>query len=438
MEAVLVMPSPDRGREFVLPLSMSEVSVRTVLQSGNQLLIELGREPADCVLLPEVLPDGPAEMWLAKAAAAAPQRPVAVVLVYGVEASESVRERVRAAYGPMVDVVAAGARSTEEVAGEAARVAHRIASTVADQDRDAFERLRREVAPGVVPQPVRKGGAIALLGVSGGVGTSTLVANLGAYAAMAGQRVLIVDAQFASAGSVLHYYGVTPDDHNFGIHHLKWGYMSATSGGAREIPAEELSPRLQDVRLRNVRHAELKVLQPPAILEHMANLPAEQVIWAVQQVERLFDVVLVDCGSGVGCARTQKLTAQASRLLLVAGGWGASVHGLVRALAAMEGKAEKERLFLLLREAAEGAFGTRTISAHASMPVYGRLPDEPLLRKADSRLGARLPVVVETPDSAYAKSVADLAFTLGLVGKVENRVQAGGERKGWFTLGSRK
>lgn len=438
MEAVLAMPSPDRGREFVLPLSMAEVSIRTVVQSGNQLGIEVGREPVDCVLLPETLPDGPAEMWLAKLAAAAAQRPVAVVLVYGVEASESVRERVRAVYGPMVDVVAAGARATEEVAAEAARVLHRIAATVADQDRDAFQRLRQEVASGMVPQPVRKGGAIAFLGVSGGVGTSILVANLGAYVAMSGQRVLIVDAQLDTAGSILHYYGVTPDDHNFGMHHLRWGYMSASNGGGRDISAEEISPRLQEVRLRSVRHADLKVLQPPAILEHMANLPAEQVVWGMQQLERLFDVVLVDCGSGVGSARTQKVGAQASRLLLVTGGWGASVHALVRALAAMEGKAEKDRLFLVLREAAEGVFGTRTISAHASMPVYSRLPDEPLLRKADARLGARLPLVVEAPDSPYAKGVGDLAFALGLVGKVEHRAKAAGERKSWFSLGARK
>lgn len=437
MEAVLAMPSPDRGREYVLPLSMAEVSIRSVVQSGHQLVVDVEREPVDCVLLPETLPDGPAEMWLAKLAAAGQRRPAAVVLVYGVEASESIRERVRTVYGPMVEVVAAGARATPEVAAEAARVLRRMAMVVADQDREAFDRLRQPVASGAVPQPVRTGGAIAFAGVSGGVGTSTLVANLAAYAAMAGQRVLVVDAQFATGGSIMHYFGGEPDDQNRGMHHLRWSYMSANGSKLREVAAEELVRRLEEVRLRGVRHGELKLLHVPAILEHMANLPAEVPAWAVEVLERMFDVILVDCGTGVGAPRTLKLLAQADRIFLVTGGWGASMQALARSLAALDAAAEKERLFLLLREAAEGVFGARTVSSSVRMPVYGRLPEEPLIRKSEARLGGRVPVVVEAPDSAYARSVADLAFTLGLVARVEAQAKAAGSRRGWFRFGFR-
>lgn len=435
MEAILALPSPDRARDFVLPLSMAGISVRTVVQSGNQLVAEAGREPADCILLPEVLPDGPAEMWLTRAAAAATRRPVAIVLVYGVEASESVRERVRGAYGPMVDVVAAGARSADEVSAEAARLANRLASMVADQDRDAYERLQKPVPPGVVPQPVRKSGALAFVGVSGGVGTSTLVANLAAYGAMAGQRVLVVDAQFNTAGSLLHYFGVQPDDHNRGMHHLRWGYLSS-NGAVRESAADELIQRLEEVRFRSVRHAEIKVLHVPAILEHMANLPVEHVAWAIQVLERAYDLVLVDGGTGVG-ARAHKLLEQAGRILLVTGGWGVSVHSLTRGLAALEGRPETERLFLVLREAAEGVFGSRTVTNTVNMPIYGRIPDEPLIRKAESRLGLRVPLVVESPDAPYARSVAQMAFALGIVGQVEGPAKEAAGRRRWFRLGLR-
>ncbi|HWI52470.1 MAG TPA: AAA family ATPase [Symbiobacteriaceae bacterium] len=411
MEAVLAMPSPDRGREFVVPLSLGGLRIRSVVQTGNQLASELSREPADCVLLPEVLPDGPAELWLTKVAAVSPRRPLAVVMVYGVEAVETVRERVRGAYGPAVDVVAAGARNVDDVSGEVCRVSERLARILAEQDMDAFERLRQPVPPGQVPQPVRKGGAVAFLGASGGVGTSTLVANLAAYAAMAGQRVLVVDAHFATGGTVLYHLGAEPDDLNRGVHHLRWTQMSA-GGSARESAAEELLRRTEEVRLRGVRHAEVRVLHTPAVLEQMATLPADLVIWAMQALERSFDLTLMDCGSGLGDPRTQKLLEQSGRIVLMAGGWGASVHALVRGLTALDGR-QDDRIFLLLREA-EGAYGSRTVRSLANMPIFGRVPEEPLLRKLESRLGARLPVTVDQADSPYARSVAEVAFALGL------------------------
>ncbi|HWI53838.1 MAG TPA: AAA family ATPase [Symbiobacteriaceae bacterium] len=418
MEAVLGMPSPDRGRDFVVPLSLGGVRVRAVVHSGNQLASEISREPADCVLLPELLPDGPAELWLTKVSALSARRPLAIVLVYGVEAVETVRERVRAAYGPAADVVAAGARNVDDVSAEVCRVVERLARVLAEQDMDAFERLRQPVPTGQVPQPVRKGGAVAFLGASGGVGTSTLVANLAVYAAMAGQRVLVVDAHFATGGTILYHLGAEPDDVNRGIHHVRWTHMS-TGGTARDSASEELIRRTEEVRLRGVRHAELRVLHAPAILEQMSSIPADLVLWAVQALERSFDLVLFDCGSGVGDLRTQRLLEQAGRIFLVAGGWGTSVHALVRGLTALDGK-QNDRIFLLLRES-EGAYGTRTVRSLANMPIFGRVPEEPIFRKQEARLGARLPVAAEEPESSYARAIAELAFGLGIVDQAASK-----------------
>ncbi|HYF94499.1 MAG TPA: AAA family ATPase [Symbiobacteriaceae bacterium] len=434
MEGIVVMPSPERGREFVLPLSMGGIMIRSVVQTGNQLVTEITREPADCIFLPETLHDGSADMWLAKVAAVAQRRPLVIVLVYGVEASEAIRERVRSAYGPGVEVVAAGARNAEDVAAEAARVMERLARLMADQDRDAFQRLSQPVPSGTVPQPARKNGAMAMVGTSGGVGTSTLAANMGAYAAMAGQRVLLVDAQFTTTGSLLYYLGTEPDDQNYGMHHLRWNHMSSQNG-QRTAGGVEIVERLQEVRLRNVRHAELRVLHVPAILEHMSGTPVEQVTWAIQTLERSFDLVLVDCGSGIGSPRSQKLLEAASQVLIVTGGWGASVHTLVRTLTAMDGRPlgglSRDKVFLLLREMSEGVYGTKTVSAAANMPVYGRIPEEPLIRRAETRLGMRLPLVVEQPESPYSQSIAQVAYALGAVGHVEAAAQVGTGRSWW-------
>lgn len=433
LEAIFAIPSPDRGRDFILPLSRGGVQVRTVVQSGNQLVQEIAREPVDCILLPETLPDGPAEMWLKKVAAVGARRPLAVVLIYGVEASEAIREKILAAYGEGAEVVAAGSRAIHDVAAETTRVLDSLARRRGEQERDAYDRLNRDVEPGQVPQPVRRGGAVAFAGVSGGVGTSTLVTNLALCVAMAGQRVLVVDAQFGSGGSILHYFGQQQDEQSHGMHHLRWTYLSSNNT-VRENAADELMKRLEEVRLKNVRHAEIRVLSVPAILESMSNLPGEQVSWAIQVLERNFDLVLVDCGSGVGHPRTQHLLESANRIYLMAGGWGASVHALVRSLTAMEGRPVMDRFFLLLREA-EGAYGSRTVRSVAQVPIFGRVPDDPAVRKSETRLGASIPVVADQPASPYAESVNQLAFSLGFIEQQLAGKAVDARSKGWFRFG---
>lgn len=443
MEAILVMPSPDRGREFVLPLSLSGIRVRTVIQSGAQLMTELQREPAECIILPELLPDGPAEHWLAQVAAGGARRPVGVVLIYGVDGAEAVRERVRAAYGPTVDVVQAGARPADDVARDAGQLLERTVRLMADQDREAHERLRQPAAPSPVPQPVRRTGAIAFVGIAGGVGTSTLVANLAAHAALRGQKVLVVDAQFATGGSVMHYLGGLADEATKGLHHLRWNYMTATAAAAqRETTAAELLTRADEVRIAGARHGDLRVMQVPAILDQMLNMPAEQVVWGIRTLEETVDLLLVDCGSGLGDPRTRKILEAATRIMVVAGGWGGSVHALARGLSALDDQSDRanlrQRCFLLLREGSEGAYGARTVSSTVRMPIYGRVPDDPLVRRADGKLGARVPLVAEAADSAYAKSIAQVAFALGISGEIAGAAGGSGRRKGLFGFLSRR
>jgi MinD-like ATPase involved in chromosome partitioning or flagellar assembly len=429
MEALLAIASPDKGRELVLPLSLGGIRVRQVVYSGHQLVAEASREPVDAILIAESLPDGPADLWLAKLASGPARRPVALVLLYGLEGGEAVRERCRGAFGPAVEVIPAGARAVHETAAEAARLLDRLSRLLAEQDQDAHERLRQPIPSAQIPQPVRKGGALALLGASGGVGTSALVANLGLLVAMAGERVLLVDAQFGTAGSLAHFLGVQPDEAQKGLHHLKWGHVSG-----REGSPEEVLTRTEEVRLRAVRHAELRLLHAPATLDAMLNLPGEQVLWGMQTLERSFDLILIDLGTGLGSPRTLKILEAASRILLLAGGWGASVQSAARILTALEGRPELDRLFLLLRETGEGVWGARTVRSVVSQPIYGRLPEEPLLQKADGRLGASVPPIAEAPDSPYSSAVSALAASLGLVAFQDGNKEGKG-KKGLFGLG---
>jgi MinD-like ATPase involved in chromosome partitioning or flagellar assembly len=453
MEALLVAAISQKGRELILPLSLGGVRVRKLLGAGEQLLAELDQAPTRAVILTESLPDGPAEHWLGRLSGS-PGRPLVVVLLQGIEAATLVRERCRAVYGPLVEVVPAGLpppqaasqaallleRLQEEVmaAGAAAPQAEPVSS---GQSRG--EGQGAPPTPGATPtlgatpthaatptqapqpaqttqpaqpaQPLRpvRYGALALLGASGGVGTSTLTANLAALVTKAGGKVLVIDLGQTQA----YLLGAQPDEAVRGLHHLRWAYLSGRPG----TPAE-VAPWLD-----HARGIDLLILPP--ILDALWHLPAEQILWGLRALEPEYDLVLFDLGTGISHPRTPALIEAANQTLLVVGGWGSGLHGASALLAALEGRPERDRLSLILREG-----DPRSATKALGLPIEATLPAEPLLTTASRQERAPPPLVVQAPDSPYANAVRSLAVALGLLQPPAPAAPAPRERRGLFGL----
>lgn len=268
---------------------------------------------------------------------------------------------------------------------------------------------------------MRRSGAltIALLGSTGGVGTSTLTANLAALVSNAGGKVLVIDAGFTTGLSQAYLLGAQPDEAVRGLHHLRWGFLSGRPGTAAEV-----EPWLD--------HGKgIALLQLPSILDAIWNLPAEQILWGVRALEPSVDLTLFDLGTGIGSPRTLALIEAVSQTLLVVGGWGASVQGASRLLRAMEGR--PEQLAILLRTEEGSAWGARSVSRILGRPVYAQIPTEPLLVQADRHERAPPSMISQAPDSPYAMAVRSLAVKTGIMTDAPEP-QAMKERRSFFSL----
>ncbi len=138
--------------------------------------------------------------------------------------------------------------------------------------------LRDLVGPPRAPRPPLR--VIAVTSGKGGVGKTHVSANLAVLAAKAGRRVLLIDADLGLANADI-VLGICPTRH---LGHLLDG--SATA-------AEVLTEGPHGVR----------VLGASSGVQELTQLSDEQklrLITAFEEAEAQFDLVLLDCGAGIG------------------------------------------------------------------------------------------------------------------------------------------
>jgi flagellar biosynthesis protein FlhG len=159
---------------------------------------------------------------------------------------------------------------------------------------DQAEGLRKLVSagaapagPGPVGPKVGGGGGgnsrlrvIAVTSGKGGVGKTNMTANLAVLAAKAGKRVLIIDADLGLA-NVEIVFGLKPKHH-----------MGALLDGTLSV---------EDVLVEGPRG--VKILPGGSGVQSLTALDEQQKLRlcaALDQVEDMFDLVLVDSGAGIG------------------------------------------------------------------------------------------------------------------------------------------
>ena len=138
--------------------------------------------------------------------------------------------------------------------------------------------LRDLVGPPRAPRPPLR--VIAVTSGKGGVGKTHVSANLAVLAAKAGRRVLLIDADLGLANADI-VLGICPTRH---LGHLLDG--SATA-------AEVLTEGPHGVR----------VLGASSGVQELTQLSDEQklrLVTAFEEAEAQFDLVLLDCGAGIG------------------------------------------------------------------------------------------------------------------------------------------
>lgn len=140
-----------------------------------------------------------------------------------------------------------------------------------------ISRRRRDL-----PVSSQQGKIITLLGVKGGVGTTTLAVHLGHMLSKSGVRTLLID-DHADLGDATLHLGL--DDRSFGFHELV--------RNVQRMDAE----LLQGFLLKH--ESGLEVLASPETLEMAAPFTAQAMSQTLRTLARIYEYILIDARSGV-------------------------------------------------------------------------------------------------------------------------------------------
>lgn len=242
--------------------------------------------------------------------------------------------------------------------------------------------------------PVR---VIAVTSGKGGVGKTHLACNLALLAARTGRRVLVIDADLGLANADI-VMGIDPHRH---LGHLLDG-----------------TAPLQDVLATGPEG--VKVLAASTGIQELTRLDDAQklrLVTALDFIEDQFDLVLVDCGAGIG-DNVLFFAGAAQEALLVASAEPTSLTDAYATVKVLSQQAGVERFQVVVNQVPSDAHGrevweklTRVTDRFldARVSYLGHLPRDENLQRA---LMAQRPVVQLFPRSPSSRGLQVLSDKL--------------------------
>ncbi len=243
-------------------------------------------------------------------------------------------------------------------------------------------------------QPLR---VIAVTSGKGGVGKTHLACNLAVLAARAGRRVLVLDADLGLANADI-VLGVAP--------HFHLGHLLEDSAPLDDILAQGPEG--------------VRILAASSGVQELTRLDDAQklrLVTALDAIEDRFDLVIVDCGAGIG-DNVLFFAGAAQEALLVISPEPTSLTDAYATVKVLSQQAGVEHFAVVVNPVATGAHGrevfgklTRVTDRFltARVSFLGHVPRDENLQRA---LMAQRPVVDLFPRSPYSRALQDIAREL--------------------------
>lgn len=430
VDAVVVTPSIDQWRGLCWALEDAGVTVIGRPATGSELVLECERLRPQAVVLPQRLPDGDAEVWLARLRHKEWKPAVAIVLAY--DSPIELRQRVEAVAPGWAEVVFAGGRDLAEVGREVAEQLLALAREKREKERAAVARLAVPGPAGTAPGFTLQRRVIGVVGAGGGAGASLLVASLAAAATAKGRKVVVLDADLHNGPAVGGYLGLHGEEiENKSLWRLRFDLESAADDVdlvlGRIMPdrgeGEYISIPLH--RRGGVPVFYMSFAAPAEAAGQVRGEWVVRVAKAVLSARSDVHTVLVDLGSGLYSPAAYSLARSGDYLVTVAAPCPAHLRNLVWFY---ENEATKLQL-------ASGRFGVvlnrcglagNLTARSASRELAAKLGRADILHSfeehaevAEDVANLRL-TVVSRPDHVFSQQVRSLAAKLGMAeGDVE-------------------
>lgn len=225
---------------------------------------------------------------------------------------------------------------------------------------------------------------ISVVSGKGGVGKTTMTANIGTALAQHGHEVLIIDGNFSGANISQH----------FGI-------------GFQDVSLNDVLQGDAYITQAVAKHSEGVSVLPASILDFQAN--AENLKHSLVEFLGNKDFVLIDSGAGIG-DEVQASIEASDEVLLVA---EPELPALTNCLGAKKiaEQLDREVLGLVLN----GVRNEKSEVSHSDAKdlmeteIIGKVPDHQHVREG---IALREPVVSYRPDSKVSKKIDDVAYKM--------------------------
>jgi septum site-determining protein MinD len=229
------------------------------------------------------------------------------------------------------------------------------------------------------------GRIISVVSGKGGVGKTTLVANLGAYLAERGKSVLIVDSNLSGANLGLHLD--LPENYPYSLNMLLKGEIGKAEAVHRHFLGFDIIPAsIVDVRLN------------PRRLKHV-----------VKTLSKGMDFVIIDSAPGINEEALASMES-AGEIILVTTPDMPSIVDILRSKKMAEARG-KSPIGVVVNKMRKEDFevGPYHIGEILGLPVIARIPEHKKVRES---VAMKTPVVSYSPGSPAAVEMKRLAHYL--------------------------
>jgi len=229
----------------------------------------------------------------------------------------------------------------------------------------------------------------AILSGKGGVGKTTLVANLGVLISKAGKKTLLVDTDLA-AGNLGFYFGLKEPKNT--LHELLAGAGDFKS--CVHHVGEKLDILPAGLSIKGFLKADIK------------NLPT-----VLKKVPRDYEVIILDTPPGISKGTLVPLKC-AKQVIIVTTPEPPSIMATMK-VKAIVSMLDKPIVGVVINRARKGLFGKgdrpSDVAKQVGMEILGTIPEEPGIRES---VDAGKPMVLIKPKSNFSKALKEISVKL--------------------------